>query len=89
MTTFPAPPEYLQVAKHHIATAEREIARQRTRIERLRTLGMNTSDAENLLDTFSQTLLVMRYHVDAETREPYCAVGAVDNRVAPSDQSFW
>ena len=76
MPTFPAPPEYLQVAEQHIARAEREIARQRARIERLRAVGMNTSDANTLLDTFSQTLLVMRYHVDAETREPYHTAAA-------------
>jgi hypothetical protein len=57
---FPAPPEYLRLAKQHVVDAERAISLQRWRIERLRALGADVSDAEALLGTFLQTLVAMQ-----------------------------
>lgn len=62
------PPEYLQLAKEHIAYAEAEVRRQVTRITRLHAVGADTADAEKLLSTFQRTLDAMRHHLDVESR---------------------
>jgi hypothetical protein len=64
---FPAPPEYLQLAEQHLLKVEREIVLQRQRIARLRAVGADTSDAEALLSTFNNTLVVMQRHLHVET----------------------
>jgi hypothetical protein len=60
---FPALPDFLRLAEQHVLDAERSIVLQRHRIDRLRAVGADISDAQALLSTFSNTLLVMQRHL--------------------------
>ena len=58
----------LQQARRHVAEGEQRIAEQRAIVERLRSDGYDTSDAERLLHTLEQTLEVMLKHLGHEER---------------------
>jgi hypothetical protein len=55
--------DHLALAKTHFARGETVVARQRRVIERLRSGGHDTTEAERFLNLLSQALQVMRRHL--------------------------
>ena len=56
----------LEQARRHVAEGEQRIAEQRAIVERLRSDGYDTRDAERLLHTLEQTLELMMEHLAHE-----------------------
>lgn len=56
----------IELARSHVADAERVVYQQRARLKQLRERGHPTDDAEQLLATFEQTLLAMCEHLATE-----------------------
>ena len=67
----------LQLAYRHAALGESLVRRQKAIIERLRSGGHDTTDAEQLLDMLERTLRLMYGHLAHEHLE------AQQRRVAP------
>lgn len=58
--------EELELARSHVAEAEKAVHRQRARLDQLRRHGHPVLDAEQLLASFEETLHVMREHLTVE-----------------------
>lgn len=56
----------LELAQRHVADAEVRVMRQKALVAHLAQLGLDTEQAEKLLDTFERVLDSMRLHVQTE-----------------------
>lgn len=56
----------LELARRHVAEAEKAVDGQRAHVDQLRRQGYATDAAERLLATFEQVLRVMREHLTIE-----------------------
>lgn len=61
----------LERAQQHVAMGELLVAKQKSIVERLRLNGHRFSDAQHLLSTFKETLLLMRKHLAHEQAEAH------------------
>lgn len=57
------------LARRHVAEAERVVAEQTERVQRMRSHGHDVTEAERLLETFEHILATMRDHLQYEERK--------------------